>query len=267
MGWACGFDPTWQRDIGYGVPATCDQPGCGAPIDRGLSYVCGGQPYGGDEGCGLYFCTAHLAYWWDEDDKELAENALCDRCRSTDDQDPEGESCHRCGGPNVARWFVPSPLWNFVMRGNDINGEARYGDLVCPECFIRCASEAGVEGTWRLTVDPLPARLIYETPNGRWWDDEAGMWVETPMLPITTELRLEHKEGPQHPERLRDRNNLYGTEAFASYNQFPPTGAKRIVEAVATGGYSELSRPRSHFPHTNRLRWLYRLTKRGRSCL
>lgn len=60
MGWAVGFDSKWNRDIGYGVPATCDHPGCGAEIHRGLSYVCGGEPYGGDRGCGLYFCSMHL---------------------------------------------------------------------------------------------------------------------------------------------------------------------------------------------------------------
>lgn len=60
MGWSIGFDTNWQRDIGYGVPAYCDHPGCYAVIDRGLSYVCGGEPYGGDHGCGLYFCGHHL---------------------------------------------------------------------------------------------------------------------------------------------------------------------------------------------------------------
>jgi hypothetical protein len=60
MGWAIGFDSRWNRDIGYGVPATCDFPGCGTAIDRGLSYVCGGQPYGGEHGCGLFFCPDHL---------------------------------------------------------------------------------------------------------------------------------------------------------------------------------------------------------------
>lgn len=59
MSWAIGHDSNWNRDIGYGVPATCDHPGCGARIDRGLAYVCGGEPYGGDDGCGLYFCSAH----------------------------------------------------------------------------------------------------------------------------------------------------------------------------------------------------------------
>jgi hypothetical protein len=60
MGWSIGYDDKWRRDIGYGVPAICDHPDCIKKIDRGLSYVCGWQePYGGDEGCGLYFCHDH----------------------------------------------------------------------------------------------------------------------------------------------------------------------------------------------------------------
>ena len=30
MGWSIGYDEKWQRDIGYGVPAICDYPGCTA---------------------------------------------------------------------------------------------------------------------------------------------------------------------------------------------------------------------------------------------
>lgn len=59
MGWAIGYDDHWQRDIGYGVPAYCDHPGCKTEIDRGLGYVCGGAPEGGERGCGLFFCSAH----------------------------------------------------------------------------------------------------------------------------------------------------------------------------------------------------------------
>lgn len=59
MSWAIGYDSNWDRDIGYGVPCYCDFPNCDAEIDRGLSYVCGGDPYGGDRGCGLFFCEEH----------------------------------------------------------------------------------------------------------------------------------------------------------------------------------------------------------------
>ncbi len=59
MGWSIGFDGTWNRDIGYGVPAYCDHPDCNEQIDRGLSYVCDGEPFGDNRGCGLYFCQKH----------------------------------------------------------------------------------------------------------------------------------------------------------------------------------------------------------------
>lgn len=71
MSWAVGFDSRWNRDIGYGVPAHCDHPGCRRVINRGLAYVCCGQePYGG-EGCGLFFCGKH-ADW----------NGRCERCQT-----------------------------------------------------------------------------------------------------------------------------------------------------------------------------------------
>ena len=60
MGWSLGYDEKWKRDIGHGVPAYCDHPGCGKEIDRGLAYVCGGQPYGGEYGWRLYFFGNHL---------------------------------------------------------------------------------------------------------------------------------------------------------------------------------------------------------------
>lgn len=60
MGWSIGYDNAWQRDIGYAVIAYCDHPKCNKTIDRGLAYVCGGYPYGGEYGCGLFFCSEHL---------------------------------------------------------------------------------------------------------------------------------------------------------------------------------------------------------------
>lgn len=62
MSWAVGYDTNWDRDIGYGVPSICDHPDCNEEIDRGLGYVCGGEPYGGDTGYGLYFCWLHVNY-------------------------------------------------------------------------------------------------------------------------------------------------------------------------------------------------------------
>jgi hypothetical protein len=74
MGWSIGYDHNHERDIGYGVPAVCDHPGCNEEVYRGIDAVCGGEPYGGDKGCGLYFCGSHL-FW-----KEHAKKFVCDRC-------------------------------------------------------------------------------------------------------------------------------------------------------------------------------------------
>lgn len=87
MGWSIGFDDDWNRDVGYGVPAVCDHPECSADIDRGLSYVCGSDPYGGANGCGLYFCEKHLFFKKVENKRTIQVPGeeeicvtLCDRC-------------------------------------------------------------------------------------------------------------------------------------------------------------------------------------------
>jgi hypothetical protein len=98
MGWAVGFDPKWKRDIGYGVPATCDHPGCGAEIHRGLAYVCGGEPWGGDDGCGLFFCSEHMRHGNDV--------PQCERCLNG--VDPFAPT------PDVAEWNrhkLTDPSW------------------------------------------------------------------------------------------------------------------------------------------------------------
>ena len=75
MSWSIGFDSNWNRDIGYGVPCECDSPKCKKQIHRGLAHVCGGEPYGGDVGCGLYFCGSHL--WM------ARGTQLCARCKAS----------------------------------------------------------------------------------------------------------------------------------------------------------------------------------------
>lgn len=77
MGWAVRYDPNWRRDVGYGVPATCDYPDCSKDIDRGLGYVCGSAVYGGEHGCGLHFCDDHLFYDYASDGGSLQ---LCEKC-------------------------------------------------------------------------------------------------------------------------------------------------------------------------------------------
>jgi hypothetical protein len=61
MGWAYAINAE-GREVGYSVPAICDQNFCFKKIDRGLSYVCGGMHDGGDYGCGRYFCDFHRTY-------------------------------------------------------------------------------------------------------------------------------------------------------------------------------------------------------------
>lgn len=101
MGWSIGYDSRWQRDIGYGVPALCDQPGCAERIDRGLGYVCGGRPYGEEHGCGLYFCEAHRWYGEQEDAQ-----ILCQRCN---DGEPAYEP--KPDIPEWLRWKLTDGSW------------------------------------------------------------------------------------------------------------------------------------------------------------
>ena len=74
MGWSVGFDAKQNRFVGYGVPAVCEHPKCHDLIDRGLSHVCGGEPFGGETGCGLYFCERHLKY------STRLPQPVCDQC-------------------------------------------------------------------------------------------------------------------------------------------------------------------------------------------
>lgn len=77
MGWAyCGTDKD-GREIGYGVEAVCDSPGCRAPIHRGLSFVCGNMHGGDGVGCGKYFCRDHLIV---VEMKDGSSNQLCADC-------------------------------------------------------------------------------------------------------------------------------------------------------------------------------------------
>jgi len=78
--WAIGYDEHWNRDIGFGVSAACDHPNCANTINRGVEHVCGGEPYGGDSGCGLYFCDDHLENKAPNANEEAV--PLCARCSS-----------------------------------------------------------------------------------------------------------------------------------------------------------------------------------------
>lgn len=103
MGWSLGFDSKWNRDIGYGVPAKCDYPGCKEIIDRGLAYVCCGQrPYGGDEGCGLFFCFKHAG-----------ENHMCKRCATNKPPFKATEDI-----PEWINWKLKDKSWSVWRKEN-----------------------------------------------------------------------------------------------------------------------------------------------------
>ncbi len=80
MSWAIGYDSNLKIDVGYGVPCECNHPDCNEQIDRGLSYVCGGDMYGGERGCGQYYCSKHLGFNYEDDDSVQ----LCERCLADD---------------------------------------------------------------------------------------------------------------------------------------------------------------------------------------
>ena len=103
MGYAVGFSPKWNRDIGYGVPAVCEQPECNAEIDRGFGYLCGEAPYG-SHGCGLYFCGEHL---------HLGLVPQCERCIAGQppfDPKPDTEEW--------VNWKLTDPSWEQWRREN-----------------------------------------------------------------------------------------------------------------------------------------------------
>jgi hypothetical protein len=108
MGWSIGTGKD-GRDIGYGVPALCDEPRCNARIDRGLSYVCGMiNTDGEDRGCGLHFCPLHLRH-------SVRFGQLCSRCwprlRSPFTRKPDLPewSQHKLTDSSWARWRAENP--------------------------------------------------------------------------------------------------------------------------------------------------------------
>lgn len=73
-------------EAGYAVTATCDENGCTDAIDRGLAYRCGGADF--DQGCGHYFCAAHL--YWHGDGQ---------RCPTCNANTVDYSRCWRCHDP------------------------------------------------------------------------------------------------------------------------------------------------------------------------
>lgn len=119
MGWSIGFDSHWQRDIGYGVVAYCDHPKCTKEIDRGLAYVCGGGPYGKSndpykkDGCGLYFCSAHLTY-----------DNRCPKCARYEKKPYKPKPEH----PDWIKWKMTDPSWAEWRKENNLTPPQHGGE-------------------------------------------------------------------------------------------------------------------------------------------
>lgn len=110
MGWSIGYDSNWKRDVGYGVPAICDHPGCNEEIDRGLAHVCADMEiFGGERGCGLYFCSDHQHY-------TEKHSQLCIRClRGNKPFNPKPDTQEwvdwKLTDGSWAQWRVENPEW------------------------------------------------------------------------------------------------------------------------------------------------------------
>lgn len=104
MGWSIGYSDKWKRDIGYGVPAVCDNPHCSEKIDRGLSYLCGDLD--GEHGCGLYFCATHLVFHSFRDGEAMLVCHRCDSYRKPFTPKPDAAEWveHKATDPSWAEW-------------------------------------------------------------------------------------------------------------------------------------------------------------------
>ncbi|WP_155738154.1 hypothetical protein [Sphingobium yanoikuyae] len=89
----------------------------------------------------------------------------------------KAERCRCCGHENMS-WYAPSPLWNAVMRGGDINGDPIYEDIVCAACFISIASKSGIASDFRVFAKNIHSAVKTRTPEGRIWDDKEWLWVD-----------------------------------------------------------------------------------------
>lgn len=112
MGWSIGYDDNWKRDIGYGVPAICDHPDCDEDINRGLAYVCcSEEPYGGEHGCGLFFCGSHLTHDRSRDEGPAFRCARCNNLQGPFDPKPDTQEWrdHKKTHPSWAEWREKHP--------------------------------------------------------------------------------------------------------------------------------------------------------------
>lgn len=116
--------------------------------------------------------------WTNEDGKRFvfADDLRAALGYAAPDEHPE-RRCHRCANP-FRPWVAPSPLWNQVMRGGDVNGVEIHAGIICPTCFAVLAETAGVADLWRLHAERVHVPLQTVTPSGRVWNPQRWMWEE-----------------------------------------------------------------------------------------
>lgn len=120
MGWSIGYDDRWKRDIGYGVPAFCDHPGCNAEIDRGLAFVCcDSEPYGGERGCGLYFCPDHQHFT--EKHSQLCARCLRGNRPFTPKEDHPEWINHKLTDESWEQWRNNNPTEVIALKASLVN--------------------------------------------------------------------------------------------------------------------------------------------------
>lgn len=124
MSWAIGEHN--GRDIGYGVPAICDHPNCNNDIDRGLSYVCGGEPYGGEHGCGLFFCGEHLFYHQFRGEETVIQTCKrCDTYKPPYSPKPDTQEWvnWKLTDESWAQWREENPEIVESLRNDEVNND------------------------------------------------------------------------------------------------------------------------------------------------
>jgi hypothetical protein len=158
---------------------------------------------------GYTYSLSHLIRHGEADDHELVQAFARHRTASEARvQEGEAELCERCGGANPP-WSAPSPLWNAVMRGGSINGEALFNDMVCSTCFMVLAEEKGIATLWRLNAERVNVPLETVTPSGRVWDEGRQLWVDALPATAPSEEMVERVARAIHRSRA-ERNPKWG---------------------------------------------------------
>ncbi len=157
------------------------------------------------------------------------------------------DHCHRCGGPNIT-WSAPSPLWNEVMRGGDINGDWQYEEIICPTCFAVLAERAGIAFCWRLSADDVRRELSTTTPSGRTWNAETWLWDEPEPSSPAAELAKSVQYGI---DMLNEREKALADLAAARAE----ADSLRAQVARFEGGTWRTSRGHKHPGNENTIWW------------